>query len=746
MTFHKLRVAARAVARAMHRAIQGDPFRALIELILNADDSYRRLEDKGDTPSGIIEIEFERWRDGGHFDVRDFAEGMGPDEALNKILGWGAALSGHADGSARGFFGRGGKDALFEMANGKLATCKDNVITQLVFTEEAGERGVEEEHLAARPARRQQLGIPSGNGTVASFDLPIGVRVPQFETVRETLSTLYALRKVLANPNRDVRLKYRGESFQLQYTPPVGVVEEAGQTNITTDAGQMVLEYGISVAPSELDQTDSDRREGGLLIVDEKDAVIDLNLYHFNRDPDAERIFGEVRVIGLRNAMQRDETIVTEERNGLNDSNRSAKQIIAAIEQLIDPVVRKLREQKRHRDSEQSAKTKQKVSQLTSELNDLAAKITGEKAQAPGPVPGPEGPPGPPRPTPPISPDPILAIPTALTLTPRVSSRVSVYFDTSRCKGDVIVEAQGDDIEFWPDQFVIDDTQEVFRHDVEVFGLAAGSEGSLVVVNDGGELTIPFKVVAEVYPTPEAGFGFVPDVVTTNQGRGRTLQLYIDTKQVAESGDIVFEVEDDSVGHLDKTFVQYTSENALYGIVRVGVKITGVKLGGATTVTAKSGDHVAECRFEVVSRRKPGPSTGGFFNGLDWDNNRFPKCHFRTDDSKMVIHCQEPTFALLGVSPFAFDNDRAVQVAVAEACTQVACQRIAEATVPGQGRRRAYLHPHDDKKRLEEDYAFIQDLTKEVGPVVYRALVEDLPRVALPEQIVVPLDTSGLNA
>src|SRR5579872_256049 len=157
MTFHKLKVAPRAVARAMHRAIQNDPFRALIELILNADDSYRRLEDRGTDPSGIIEVEFERQRDGGHFAVRDFAEGMEPEEALTKILGWGDSLSGYEEGSARGFFGRGGKDALFEMANGGLATCKDNMITQLRFTEESGERGVEEDRFAARASRRQAI-------------------------------------------------------------------------------------------------------------------------------------------------------------------------------------------------------------------------------------------------------------------------------------------------------------------------------------------------------------------------------------------------------------------------------------------------------------------------------------------------------------------------------------------------------------------------------------------------------------
>jgi hypothetical protein len=721
----------------MHRAIQDDPYRALIELILNSDDSYRRMEDRGTEPSGIIEVEFERLQ-GGRFAVRDFAEGMSSEDALNKILGWGEALSGHAEGSARGFFGRGGKDALFEMPKGQLVTCKDNVITKLLFTEENGERGVEEDRSPAKASRRQAMGVLGGNGTVAFFDLPNGLRVPQFETVREALSTLYPLRKILSNPNRDVRLKFRGESFPLQYKPPVGHPKAAGEMDVTTDAGKMTLDYRMYVAPNELDQAVSDRREGGLLVLDEKDAVIDLSLYHFNRDPDAERIFGEVRVHGLREAMRLDETIVTEERNGLNHSNKSARRLISALEAILDPVVRELRNEKRVRDSEQSDKTRQKVTQLTSALNDLAAKITGEKsgtADGDG-VAGSNGRSQRREPAD-IQPDPILAIPTSLTLTPRTSSRVSLYFNTARCKGDVIIDAQGsDDIEFSPDQFVIDNTQSVFRHDIDVFGLAAGSEGVLVVVNDGGELAVPFKVVAEVYPAPQGGFSFVPDTVSATPGRGRTLQLYIDTELVGKSGDVVLSIEDDSVAQLDRTFVQYTLDDALYGVVRVGVKITGIKVGGSTTVTAACRDFTATCTFDVLSRRTPKPTVGGFFAGLDWDNNKFPKCQYRPDDSKIVIHCNEPTFRLLGVSPFTFDRDRSVQVAIAEACTQAACQRITEASVPGQGRRRAHLHPHDDKKRLEEDYAFIQELTKDVGPLVYRALVEDLPKNGLPESTV----------
>ena len=724
----------------MQRAIQGNPFKALIELILNADDSYRRLEDLGIATSGIIEIEFERERSGGDFAVRDFGEGMAGEDAITNMTDWGGSLSGHATGgTARGFFARGGKDALFEMTDGKMITCKNNVITELTFEVKNEERGVDDKTFTATPRRRASIGILSGNGTVCSFKLPPGARVPHFDTVRETLTTLYPLRKVLSNSNRDVRLKYRGESVQLRYESPAGTLESTGTESVGTDKGAMSLNYEIFVAPNELDQVPSERREGGLLIIDEADAVIDLSLFRYDRDPDAERLFGEIKVVGLRDAMRRDQTLVTEERDGFNRQNKTALQIISAVESLLDPVLRRLREQKKRDDSQMSTKTKQKVKSVTDALNALAGKITGAST---GPVGGSgstaQG--GKPQPgeQPEILPEPILAIPASLTLTPKTLTRVSIYFKTEKCKGDVIVDIpDNDEVEFSPESFVIDETDSVFRHDIDIIALLAGTDGHLMIVNDGGELEIPFRVVAEVYPKPENGFAFVPDSVSTSVGRARTLELFLDAEQFGEYGDVTLTIDDETVAQLDKTSMHYDTRNALEGVVRLPVRASGLKVGAETIVRAQCNGFEAVCAFAVVSRRGKKTTVGGLFSGIAWDNNKFPKCNYRSDDAKIVIHTQEPSLALLGVSELSFENDRAVQVAVAEAVTQAACQRITEQSVPGQGKRRAYLTPGDPVKKLQEDYAFIQELTKDVGPVVYKELVENLRQnpAPLPELI-----------
>ena len=50
----------RHTARRIKTAIQGSAIRALVELIINSDDSYIRLAEKGIKGKGIIEIIYEK--------------------------------------------------------------------------------------------------------------------------------------------------------------------------------------------------------------------------------------------------------------------------------------------------------------------------------------------------------------------------------------------------------------------------------------------------------------------------------------------------------------------------------------------------------------------------------------------------------------------------------------------------------------------------------------------------------------
>ena len=84
----------RHTVRRMRAAMQGDPIRALVELITNSDDSYIRLEDEGEEKEGIIDVFYNREKNKINFAVRDYAEGMTGAEVRRSFKKYGTATSG----------------------------------------------------------------------------------------------------------------------------------------------------------------------------------------------------------------------------------------------------------------------------------------------------------------------------------------------------------------------------------------------------------------------------------------------------------------------------------------------------------------------------------------------------------------------------------------------------------------------------------------------------------------------------
>jgi len=122
----------RHTIRRIKTGMQGDVIRALVELITNADDSYMRMEKKGEIEEGKIEIEYCKVKSTfSHFAVRDHAEGMSEEDVYNNFKKYGALTSGIKAGEkVRGYFGQGAKDALASMFGGTLSTFKENKYTE----------------------------------------------------------------------------------------------------------------------------------------------------------------------------------------------------------------------------------------------------------------------------------------------------------------------------------------------------------------------------------------------------------------------------------------------------------------------------------------------------------------------------------------------------------------------------------------------------------------------------------------
>ena len=104
---------------------------ALVELVTNSDDSYRRLEEDGVIRSGDINVYVHRERGGriSEVVVTDQAEGM-TLERIHTILEFAADTSGFISGRRlRGLFGKGLKEAIFALGSGRIESVHNGALS-----------------------------------------------------------------------------------------------------------------------------------------------------------------------------------------------------------------------------------------------------------------------------------------------------------------------------------------------------------------------------------------------------------------------------------------------------------------------------------------------------------------------------------------------------------------------------------------------------------------------------------------
>lgn len=339
----------RHLIRSMKFATQGSVIKALVELITNSDDSYTRLEEGNKNVEGVIEVEYKKDGHCGIFAVRDYAEGMSIDDVRINFRKYGAETSGLKQGKkVRGYFGQGAKDALVVMDEGKICTFKDGKFVECKLFIENNEPKYEIKGPIIADIKLREKHKINGNGTVAYFKTnpKKNIRTPQINTIHEELANNYLLRKIMANPNRLVRLVYGNlnETRILRYKSPEGkevlsekfIIEYENENKF-----QEKYQIKISVfrADTELNQK-GDSRQGGLLITDEEGIVLDISLFKYENEPLASHIFGEVTVGNFRNLLSSEEAVLTDERNGLARDHKFCKLLIDEIEKRLDKVIK----------------------------------------------------------------------------------------------------------------------------------------------------------------------------------------------------------------------------------------------------------------------------------------------------------------------------------------------------------------------------------------------------------------------
>ena len=341
--------------------------------------------------------------------VIDYGPGM-TEEELERNFG--AYAEAKAKGQrTRSLFGRGALDVflyhslqrreedanstpqVFSVKNGTLSRCR-------VYWG-PNERGEEDCHIdtetlgRATSALLKKHSLPSDltrSGTVVRFLLAEGTRIPQEGNFLPSMSHFYMLRLIAADLSRRVLIRrYRSEGLaedRLTYDFPLGTVL-ARCKDIFRDNRLGEIPIAILVARADermkSDPYGYERREGGLLFVDDNDAVLDLTLLpEHEKNPLLSRIYGIVKLTGIRTALEKlledrhPEAVLSETRDGFEPRNEIARALFGLVEKHVKPIY--LEEEKRERKGgkHRSAELDRRLKDALKELNKFHRDETDE--------------------------------------------------------------------------------------------------------------------------------------------------------------------------------------------------------------------------------------------------------------------------------------------------------------------------------------------------------------------------------
>ena len=722
----KLKVGGRQWNRLISRAIRGSWIRALAELVTNGDDSYGRLERLGQATSGRLVVELERSRDSATFRVIDEAEGM-TAARLEQVFGeYGGEIA--AGQGSRGFFNRGAKDALLAMRDGREETICDGEYSTVDLRAQPGR---EPERRIIGPKRatrsiRNRLGLEA-NGTVASFSLPGDfMHVPQYETVRSALAQFWMLRKIVdpANTTRALILRYRGREEEVVYPLPVGATLIDGDEFVLKVSGYPDFRYRLTLkrADQDLDQTaSSDQRVGGLLLVDEGDAVLDLTLGRFDREPAAAPFFGEVKILaGFKDFLRAEEkagrSVLSEERNGLELAHPWVQQLLRSIEDKIESHVEKEKSARAQAQQELTDAERSHQQRVMQELNRILEDETKKSWKGNEETD---------RET--LPPAGLEIVPGDITIAEGTPRYIAVRCDPQRCPpGSVVyLEDESGSISLEPQEFnVEDDGEAVFVRSVRVTGGVAGQSGKITGISaDLPPVEAQYHVVPDTYPDFDSEMAFVPQESQVVDQKVSVLSLYFRTSAVAP-GQIV-RIASSNESHLSVL----TSDASLdprdvkgeVGKIRIRIRAAGV--GQRAIISASVGDTVATANVTVRSQRVTPPERGGLFRGIEFSREANPseRMHFDENSGKIIIHLSEPTVTLHLGAVGEYRELLNSKTLVAELVAQCFAQQVARRKIVTGAR---VYFDQSAAGQFQEDQAEIRALVYKYGAAIHKLVVE----------------------
>lgn len=433
--------AGREKRRQTNKAVGGSFLKTLTELITNSDSAVKkqlglphaaglvdqmltlRADDRVDSASlkkslprrseGRIVVEVYSKQHGQMFPSRtcqviDYGPGMSEEE-LDRNFGEYAKAKAKGE-RTRSLFGRGALDVFLYHSNqrredgadpaAQVYSVKENKLSlcRVYWGQAAGEDDsiVETQTLGRVTSDLlRKYGLPPDlihSGTAVRFLLADGTRIPHEGNFVAPIASFYMLRLIAADPAMRVLLRrYRTSGWieeRLAYDFDLGTVLLREQVQFQHPrVGKIPVDILVARSDRRMpyDPVNRERRENGLLFVDDDDAVLDLTLLpDYDKNPLLSRLYGIVRLSGIRaplEALLEDrypEAVLTETRDGLDYRNEIASSLFKLIERHLKPLYDAEEKKERKGSGKRSAALDRMVKDALQELNKFHTDETDE--------------------------------------------------------------------------------------------------------------------------------------------------------------------------------------------------------------------------------------------------------------------------------------------------------------------------------------------------------------------------------
>lgn len=383
----KLHIEHRVAEQQARATIKKNPVLALVELITNSDDSYRRLEKAGFKADGRIVVELVRKYQGSIIRVTDYAEGFDALLMDERVGGYGGDTSGFTEQDAgRGYWGRGLKEAMIAMGFGSVESIRDSFFHKCTLQNLDYKRN---RSVKITKQLRTGLGVKE-NGTLITIKATnTDIRIPQFETLKHSLEFYYSLRDIVSNNAREIILIEKDShnkvkrQEKLVYIPPKGDLFYRGTVPIQDyKTAKIDLEIYRATEPLSGNDEEGPLRENGLLVCS-KGAILDITLTRkFEGNGYASRIFGHATSDYIDHLLRIEkEPIIHSNRSGLDWTHSFCKALEIAISKEVSRFVQE--EEKKVKEVEkklENEKTRKRYEASLPELNKLAKEELGKES------------------------------------------------------------------------------------------------------------------------------------------------------------------------------------------------------------------------------------------------------------------------------------------------------------------------------------------------------------------------------